>query len=225
MAFANSALSLLFVLVLGVISMLYFRGRAPQNHYEALGLYRSATSADIKSQFRRTALRYHPDKNPGDESAISKFHALVEARDVLLDPEKRRAYDDQLDSARASQQHHQQQRQQQHEQYDFFHRRSWDCETATCWWLAYFRDTCLPLVSPWGMCVLIFYLGIGTVVSDWFIPKVGWLIHYALCHCVYQRVLRTSASKKAEAKSVDEMRERMRQRWTNVEVRRRAGMK
>ena len=212
---------------MGLFSMLYFRGRAPQNHYEALGLYRTASDADIKSQFRRTALRYHPDKNPGDETAISKFHSLVEARDILLDPEKRREYDKQLDlgSASSSQQqqkrgqsqHQQQQEQQQYNENGFFHRKSWDCQTATCWWLTYLRDTMYPFFSLWGVCVLIFYLGIGTVVSDWLIPKVGWFIQYTLCHCFYERVLRTNASRKAEESKTLDMRARMRERWTQLE--------
>ena len=70
MGHCNSALSLLIALAVAICSLMYFRGRAPQNHYEALGLYRTATDADIKSQFRRVALRYHPDKNPDDETAF-----------------------------------------------------------------------------------------------------------------------------------------------------------
>ena len=216
----NSAASLLFVLVVGIFSLLYFRGRAPQNHYEALGLYRSATAADIKSQFRRVALRYHPDKNPGDETAISRFHALVEARDVLLDPEKRRAYDEQLDAAKISSMHQerrqqQQQRQQQQHRSSFFNRKSWDCESLICWWLTYLRDTLYPYFSLWGICALIFYLGIGTVVSEWLIPKIGWLVQYMLCHCLYERVLRTNASRKAQDSKETEMRARMRERWAS----------
>ena len=223
MGFCNSASSLLLALTVAVCSLMYFRGRAPQNHYEALGLYRTATAADIKSQFRRVALRYHPDKNPGDESAIKRFHALVEARDTLLDPERRQAYDAELDSIRSStstnnhQQRQQQQQQQQREQ-NVLNRNSWECETATCWWFTYFRDTLYPYLSMYGMMCLIFYLGLGTIIIDWLVPKAGWFLQYVLCYCLYPMV-RSNASRKAEVTKNDDMRARMRQRWLDHETR------
>ena len=80
---------------------------AKRDYYDVLGVNKSASPEELKSAYRKLAVKYHPDKNPDDEAAILKFHALVEARDVLLDPAKRRVYDEQLDSAQSSMQQQQ----------------------------------------------------------------------------------------------------------------------
>ena len=64
-----------------------------RDYYEVLGVERQATAAEIKSAYRKLAVRFHPDKNPGDAGAEAKFKEAAEAYAVLSDPEKRRRYD------------------------------------------------------------------------------------------------------------------------------------
>jgi DnaJ-class molecular chaperone len=61
--------------------------------YSALGVPSSASTADIKSAFRRLAAHYHPDRNPSPD-APARFRSVQEAYEVLSDEEKRQAYDD-----------------------------------------------------------------------------------------------------------------------------------
>jgi DnaJ-class molecular chaperone len=63
------------------------------DHYAALGLASSATLADVKKAYRQKAAFYHPDRNDAEDAA-DKFRRVQEAYDVLVDPEKRQAYDD-----------------------------------------------------------------------------------------------------------------------------------
>jgi molecular chaperone DnaJ len=64
-----------------------------QDYYELLGVERGADDAALKAAFRKLAMKYHPDKNPGDSGAESKFKQINEAYDILKDPQKRAAYD------------------------------------------------------------------------------------------------------------------------------------
>ena len=64
-----------------------------RDYYEVLGISRDATLDDIKKAYRRMALKYHPDKNPGDAQAEEKFKEAAEAYGVLSDDEKRARYD------------------------------------------------------------------------------------------------------------------------------------
>ena len=64
-----------------------------RDYYEVLGVSRNATEQEIKSAYRRLAVRYHPDKNPGDPEAEEKFKEAAEAYSVLSDPERRALYD------------------------------------------------------------------------------------------------------------------------------------
>ena len=64
-----------------------------RDYYEVLGLAREATVDDIKKAYRRLAVKYHPDKNPGDADAEEKFKEAAEAYGVLSDDEKRARYD------------------------------------------------------------------------------------------------------------------------------------
>ena len=63
------------------------------DYYEVLGVARDASDVDLKSAYRRLALKYHPDRNPGDNAAEEKFKECSEAYQVLSDAEKRAAYD------------------------------------------------------------------------------------------------------------------------------------
>jgi molecular chaperone DnaJ len=63
------------------------------DYYELLELERGADEATLKSAYRRLAMKWHPDKNPGDAAAEQKFKSISEAYDVLKDPQKRAAYD------------------------------------------------------------------------------------------------------------------------------------
>lgn len=64
-----------------------------RDFYEILGVSRSASADDIKKAYRKLALKYHPDKNPGDKDAEAKFREATEAYEVLSDQEKRARYD------------------------------------------------------------------------------------------------------------------------------------
>lgn len=64
-----------------------------QDYYTILGVSRSATPEEIKRAYRRMALKYHPDKNPGNKEAEDKFKSAAEAYSVLIDPEKKSVYD------------------------------------------------------------------------------------------------------------------------------------
>lgn len=66
---------------------------AKRDYYEVLGVDKSAAAEDIKRAYRRLAIKYHPDKNPGDKEAEAKFKECAEAYEVLSDPEKRGRYD------------------------------------------------------------------------------------------------------------------------------------
>jgi len=63
------------------------------DYYELLECERTADDGTLKSAYRRLAVRWHPDKNPGDHAAEQRFKAISEAYDVLKDPQKRAAYD------------------------------------------------------------------------------------------------------------------------------------
>jgi molecular chaperone DnaJ len=66
---------------------------AKRDYYEALGLPRNATEAELKQAYRRLAMKFHPDRNPGDPEAEASFKEIKEAWEVLKDPRKRAAYD------------------------------------------------------------------------------------------------------------------------------------
>ena len=64
-----------------------------RDYYEVLGVEKAAGADDIKKAYRKMAVKYHPDKNPGDKAAEEAFKELGEAYEVLSDPDKRAAYD------------------------------------------------------------------------------------------------------------------------------------
>lgn len=66
---------------------------AKRDYYEVLGVGKSASADEIKSAYRKLALKYHPDRNPGDKEAEEKFKEAAEAYSVLSDPQKKQRYD------------------------------------------------------------------------------------------------------------------------------------
>jgi molecular chaperone DnaJ len=64
-----------------------------RDYYEVLGVSRTAGDSDLKSAYRKLAMKHHPDRNPGDKAAEEKFKEAAEAYAVLADPEKRGLYD------------------------------------------------------------------------------------------------------------------------------------
>lgn len=69
------------------------------SYYEILEVSAEATDTEIKKAYRRLAVKYHPDKNPGDKEAESKFKEIAQAYDILSNPEKRQMYDQYGESA------------------------------------------------------------------------------------------------------------------------------
>src|SRR5256885_16767327 len=65
-----------------------------KDYYSTLGVAKTATDKEIKQAYRRLARKHHPDVNPGDKTAESKFKEINEAYEVLGDPAKRKKYDE-----------------------------------------------------------------------------------------------------------------------------------
>ena len=65
----------------------------PRDYYEVLEVERTVSQGAISTSYRKLAIKYHPDKNPGDEGAIARFKEAADAFEVLSDPEKRSRYD------------------------------------------------------------------------------------------------------------------------------------
>ena len=61
---------------------------AKRDYYEVLGVDKNATPEELKKAYRKLALQYHPDRNPGDKEAEEKFKEAAEAYDVLSNPDK-----------------------------------------------------------------------------------------------------------------------------------------
>src|SRR6476661_471353 len=64
-----------------------------RDYYEVLGVKKDASDRDIASAYRKLAVKYHPDSNPGDADAVEKFKEAAEAYEILSDGEKRARYD------------------------------------------------------------------------------------------------------------------------------------
>ncbi len=64
-----------------------------KDYYELLGIKKGASESEVKSAYRKMAMQYHPDRNPGDKGAEAKFKEVNEANEVLSDPQKKAAYD------------------------------------------------------------------------------------------------------------------------------------
>src|SRR5438309_11246078 len=68
-------------------------GMAKRCYYDVLGVQRIAGESELKSAFRKLAMKWHPDRNPGDNSSEVRFKEINEAYEILKDPDKRAAYD------------------------------------------------------------------------------------------------------------------------------------
>ena len=66
---------------------------AKQDYYATLGVAKDASGDDLKQAYRKLAMQYHPDRNPGDKKAEARFKEVNEAYDILKDDQKRAAYD------------------------------------------------------------------------------------------------------------------------------------
>ena len=66
---------------------------AKRDYYEVLGVQKNASKDDIKKAYRRLAIQYHPDKNPGNKEAEENFKEATEAYEILSDDQKKAAYD------------------------------------------------------------------------------------------------------------------------------------
>ena len=64
-----------------------------RDYYDVLGVSKDADSSSLKSAYRKLAMQYHPDKNPGDVESEKKFKEVSEAYEILSNSEKRQAYD------------------------------------------------------------------------------------------------------------------------------------
>ena len=64
-----------------------------KDYYDTLNVSKNASDSEIKSAYRKLAMKYHPDRNPDDKTAENKFKEVNEAYDVLKDSQKRSAYD------------------------------------------------------------------------------------------------------------------------------------
>ena len=69
-----------------------------KNYYDILGVDKNASEKDIKTQYRKLAIKYHPDKNKDDKDAEEKFKEISEAYETLSDKHKREIYDQQLNN-------------------------------------------------------------------------------------------------------------------------------
>jgi DnaJ family protein C protein 16 len=84
----NLVFSLLAVLLLALCAL------ADTDYYQLLGVARNANDQQLKKAFKKLSLKYHPDKNKGNEEvAKKKFAEIVNAYEVLKDPDQRRVYD------------------------------------------------------------------------------------------------------------------------------------
>ncbi len=83
-----------FFIVIWLLVTILTCSRAGKDYYKILGVKKTASDDELKKQYRKLALKYHPDKNPDDpETAEKKFADVANAYEVLSDPEKRRIYD------------------------------------------------------------------------------------------------------------------------------------
>lgn len=83
----------IFLVVLCFSPLVFDAVMAAKGYYDILEISKSATEAQLKRAYRKLALKYHPDKNPGDETATTKFAEINHAYEILSDAKKRKVYD------------------------------------------------------------------------------------------------------------------------------------
>lgn len=81
-------------LLVNLLTIVVLSSASDSNYYKILGVNEKATKNDIKSAYRKLARQFHPDKNPDDPDAASKFQDLGAAYEVLSDDDKRQKYDE-----------------------------------------------------------------------------------------------------------------------------------
>ncbi len=81
-----------FILTICCLKYLFYMEY--KDYYKTLGVDKNATQEEIKKAYRKLAVKYHPDKNPGNKEAENQFKMINEAYEVLSDPEKRKKYDE-----------------------------------------------------------------------------------------------------------------------------------
>jgi DnaJ-related protein SCJ1 len=84
---------MLFFSTLALLCLIPLIALAAEDYYKLLNLDKDADERQIKKAYRTLSKKYHPDKNPDDETAHQKFVEIAEAYDVLIDPEVRKIYD------------------------------------------------------------------------------------------------------------------------------------
>lgn len=89
----SRGLSCAMIIMLVLSMVLLAAAEDNRDFYKILGVKRSANDKEIKRAFKKLSLKYHPDKNPGDDEAKKKFQDVSAAHEVLTDSEKRRKYD------------------------------------------------------------------------------------------------------------------------------------
>jgi DnaJ family protein B protein 11 len=89
----NIQMAKTLLIFISLLALLHAKGGQGRDFYKILEIQRSASPADIKKAYRAQSLKWHPDKNPDDKSAVDKFTDVSAAYEVLSDADKRRKYD------------------------------------------------------------------------------------------------------------------------------------
>ena len=174
------------------------------SHYEILGINSAASKSEIMKAFRQQSLIYHPDKQGGkkvSDDTNDYFIALVNAKEVLLDEEKRRLYNEELERKRAERfqryrgNTQQQQEQQQHgnnngnlftsirNMYHRFLTKYVQSDTT----LYFIYNALMEFLTIRGFLNFCFVLAIASVIIQFFLPLILNLLYKIFCSCICSR--------------------------------------